>query len=153
IQRVLIGTKLQIWILFLARQLLEKDKDMAQTESQVVALELERVHPIVPTLFDREGLFYAVLEKRPAEIVSKRDMRIPLEIRPGGSAGHFDPDGGELGRGDAATFDKATITPAFLIYRVEFTTLTQWVTDDKRKAVLNNFRNLLAKSMKDFRRY
>ncbi len=126
---------------------------MAQTEAQVVALELERVVPKVPTMFDREGFFYAALEKRPVEIVSKRDMRIPLEIRTGGNFGHFDPDGGDLGRGDAPQYEKALISPAFLRYAVEFTTLTGWVTDDRRKAVLNNFRNLLAKSMAEFRRH
>jgi hypothetical protein len=126
---------------------------MAQTEAQVVALELERVLPKVPTLFDREGTFYAVLEKRPVETVSNRDMRIPLEIRPGGNSGHFDPDGGDLGRGDAPQFDKATIAPVFLKHAVEVTTLSQWATDDRRKAVLNSFRNILAKSMQDFRRY
>lgn len=126
---------------------------MAQTESQVVALELERVLPKVPTLFDRDGFFYAALERRPVEIVSKRDMRIPLEIRTGGNFGHFDPDGGDLGRGDAPTYEKALISPAFLKYGVEFTTLAGWVTDDRRKAVLNNFRNLLAKSMAEFRRH
>lgn len=126
---------------------------MAQTEAQVVALELERVFPKVPTLFDREGLFYAALEKRPVEIVSARDMRVPLEIRPGGNSGHFDPDGGDLGRGDAPSFDKATIAPVYLKHAVEVTTLTQWVTDDRRKAVLNSFRTILAKSMAEFRRF
>src|SRR6266404_1444319 len=126
---------------------------MAQTETQVVALELERVHPIVPTLFDRDGTFFAALEKRPVDVVSNRQMRIPLEIRPGGNFGYFNPDGGDLGRGDAPSFDKAVITPAFIKYGVEFTTLTQWVTDDRRKAVLNNFRHLLAKSMSEFRRH
>lgn len=126
---------------------------MAQTESQVVALELERVIPKVPTLFDREGLFYAALEKKPVEKVSNREMRVPLEIRPGGNSGHFDPDGGSLGRGDAPTFDKATIQPVFLKHAVEVTTLSQWVTDDRRKAVLNSFRNILAKSMAEFRRF
>jgi hypothetical protein len=126
---------------------------MAQTESQVVALELERVNSKVPTLFDREGLFYAALEKRPVEIVSNRDMRIPLEILPGGSPGHFNPDGGDLGRGSASIFDVATIAPVFTKYAVEVTTLSQWATDDRRKAVLNNFRQQLAKSMADYRRF
>lgn len=126
---------------------------MARTESQVVATELERVLPKVPTLFDREGLFYAALEKRPVEIVSNRDMRAPLEIRPGGNSGHFDPDGGDLGRGDAPIYDKATVSPVFLKHAVEVTTLSQWATDDRRKAVVNTFRQTLAKSMSEFRRF
>jgi hypothetical protein len=126
---------------------------MAQTESQVVALELERVFPKVSTLFDREGLFYAALEKRPVEIVSNRDMRVPLELRPGGNPGHFNPDGGDLGRGDAPTYEYATIAPVFTKYACEVTTLSQWATDDRRKAVLNSFRQTLAKSMAEYRRF
>jgi hypothetical protein len=126
---------------------------MAQTESQIVGLELERVLPKVPTLFDRDGVFYAAIEKRPVEIVSNRDMRIPLEIRPGGNPGHFDPDGGDMGRGDAPIYDKAVIHPVYLKYGVEVTTLTVWATDDRRKAVLNSFRQTLAKSMAEFRRF
>lgn len=126
---------------------------MAQTELQVAALELERVQPKVTTMFDRDGYFYAALERRPVEIVSKRDMRIPLEIRTGGNFGHWDPEGGDLGRGDAPSYDKAVITPAFLRYAVEFNTIAGWVTDDKRKAVINNVRNLIAKSMQEFRRH
>ena len=98
---------------------------MAQTEAQIVALELERVYPKVPTLFDREGVFFAALEKRPVEIVSNRDMRVPLELRPGGNSGHLNPDGGDLGRGDAPTYDKAVIHPVYTVHRVEVTTLTQ----------------------------
>lgn len=126
---------------------------MPQTEAQVVGLELERVLPKVPTLFDREGLFYAALEKRPVEVVSNRQMRAPLEMRPGGNSGHFEPEGGDLGRGDAPTFDKATVSPVFLKHAVEVTTLAGWATDDRRKAVLNNIRHTMAKSMSEFRRF
>ena len=40
---------------------------MALAETQVVANELERVEPTVPTLFDRDSVFYANIEKRPVE--------------------------------------------------------------------------------------
>ena len=69
---------------------------MPGVESQVVGAELERVLPKVPTLFDRDDVFYSSIEKRPVEVVSSRDMRVPLEMRPGGKFGYFDPDGGDL---------------------------------------------------------
>jgi len=125
---------------------------MAQTESQVVGVEMERVVPKVPTLFERDDTFFSHIEKRPAEVVSNRLMRIPLELRPGGNFGHFNADNGDMGRGDGPTYDKATISPAFLKEGFEMTTLSQWVTDDKRKAVINSFRQLLAKAMAEFRR-
>lgn len=125
---------------------------MALTESQVVANELEKVQPKVATLFDRDSLFYANIEKRPAEIVSARDMRVPLEIRPGGRFGHYDPAGGDLGRGDGPTFDKAVVSTVHFKFAVEWHKKAQWATDSPRKAVLNTFRHLLAKSMAEFRR-
>jgi hypothetical protein len=126
---------------------------MAQTEVQVAALELERVLPQVPTLFDRDDTFYSQIDRRPAEVVSNRNMRIPLGLRPGGKSGHWDPKGGDLGRGSGPEYDKAVIDVVFLRHAVEFHTLAAWATDDRRKAVLNNFRTLLADSMAEFRRY
>lgn len=126
---------------------------MAQTESQVVAAELERVDPKVPVLFERDAMFYANVEKRPVEKVSSRDMRIPLEIRPGGLAGYFDPAGGDLGRGEGPSFEKAVISTVSFKYAVEWHKKTQWSTDDSRKSVVDSVKHLLANSMKEFRRF
>jgi hypothetical protein len=126
---------------------------MALAETQVVANELERVEPTVPTLFDRDSVFYANIEKRPVEKVSNRDMRIPLELRPGGLFGHYDPAGGDMGRGEGPSFDKALINTVHLKHAVEWHKKAEWATDDARKAVVNTFRHLLAKSMSEFRRH
>lgn len=125
----------------------------AQAEADVVALELERVLPAVPTLFDREGPFYAAIEKRPVEIISNRQMRIPMELRPGGKFGFFNPDGGDLGRGSGTFYDKAVLSPAHIKYAVEYTTLAGWVTDSNKKSVVNNVQRTLAKAMVEFRRH
>lgn len=125
---------------------------MAQTETQVVAAELERVSPKVPILFERESQFYANIEKRPVEKVSSRDMRVPLEIRPGGLFGYYDPAGGDLGRGEGPTFEKATVSTVSFKYAVEWHKKTQWSTDEASKSVVNSVKHLLANSMKEFRR-
>jgi hypothetical protein len=125
---------------------------MAMTESQIVAAELERVDPRVPLLFERDSMFYANIEKRPVEVVSARDMRIPLEIRPGGYFGYFDTAGGDMGRGAGPQFEKALISTVNFRYAVEWHKKTQWATDDARKSVVNAVRHLLAVSMKEFRR-
>ncbi len=123
------------------------------TEAQVLGTELERVSPKVPTLFDRDDVFYSSIEKRNVEVISSRDMRIPLEMRPGGKFGHYDPDGGDLGRGTGPVFDKAVISSVHFKMGVEWTKKAEWSTDEARKAVLNTFRHLLAKSMSEFRRH
>lgn len=124
----------------------------AQTESNIVATELERVVPKLPSMFERDEVFFSNLEKKNVEIVSNRQMRVPLELRPGGSFGHFSADGGDLGRGSGPITDKAVIQPAFLKIGIEFTTLTEWATDDKRKAIINNTRRNIAVAMQEFRR-
>lgn len=125
----------------------------AQAETDVVALELERVKPGLPVLFDREGPFFASIEKRDVEIISNRQMRIPQEIRPGGKFGFYSPDGGDLGRGGGPQFDKAVISPQHIKYGVEYTQLTGWVTDSNKKAVVDNVKRNLTKSMGEFRRH
>jgi hypothetical protein len=125
---------------------------MAGNEIQVVGAELEKVLAKVPTLFDRDDVFYASLDKRPTEVISARDMRIPLEIRPGGKFGYYNPDGGDLGRGDMPTYDKAIINSVHMRHAVEFTAKTVWATDNNRKAVIDAFKANLASAMKEFRR-
>ena len=125
----------------------------AVSEAQVLGVELERVAPKVPTLFDRDDVFYSSIEKKQVEKISSRDMRVPLELRPGGNFGHFDPDGGDLGRGDGPVFDKAVLSSVHFKMGVEWTKKAEWSTDEARKAVLNTFRHLLAKSMSEFRRH
>jgi hypothetical protein len=126
---------------------------MAVSESQVAALELERVIPKVRTLFERDDKFYAHLKKRgDVEKISNRQMRIPLELRPGGSFQYFNPDGGDLGRGGGPTYDKAVVNSVFFSENIEYTKLAEWSTDDERKAIVNGVRRLVATALDELRR-
>lgn len=122
-------------------------------ETQVAAVETERVEPRVGILFERDDTFYSTIEKRPVQVISPRDMRVPLELRPGGKPGHFNPDGGDLGRGDMPTYDKAVVNTVHLRYAMEWTTKRKWATDNSRKAVVDTMRRDIASSMKSFRRF
>lgn len=126
---------------------------MALTEAQVVAAEMERVDPTVAVLFDRDSLFYAQVEKGEVEVTSLRDLRVPLETRTGGNFGGWSPEGGDLGRGDAPIYDVGTINPVYMRHAIEWNKITEWVTDDKRKAVINAFQRTLASAMPEFRRH
>jgi len=125
---------------------------MAVNEAQVAALELEKVVPKVRVLFERDDKFYANIKKRDVEKISHRQMRVPLELRPGGSFQYFNPDGGDLGRGGGPTFDKAVLNCVFLSENIEYTKLTQWATDDARKAIINSVRRLTATALDEMRR-
>lgn len=52
------------------------------TESQIIAIELERIMPKIVTLFERDDTFYKLLNKD-LPLVSSREMKIPLVIEPG----------------------------------------------------------------------
>jgi hypothetical protein len=125
---------------------------VAVVESQVAALELERVIPKIRVLFERDDKFYANIKKRDVEKISNRQMRVPLELRPGGSFQYFNADGGDLGRGGGPTFDKAVLTSVFVSENIEYTKLTQWSTDDERKAITNGVRRLTATALDELRR-
>ena len=125
---------------------------MAVVESQVAGLELERVIPKIRVLFERDDKFYANIKKRDVEKISNRQMRVPLELRPGGSFQYFTADGGDLGRGGGPTFDKAVLTSVFVSENIEYTKLTEWATDDERKAVTNGVRRLTATALDELRR-
>lgn len=127
---------------------------MALLSAQVAASELEKVDPKLPALFDYDDTFYNdIVEEAEAEVVSSRDMRIPFEMRPGGNFSHFDPDGGDLGLGDGPTLDKGLIPVQFLKYAIQWSKKSEWVTDDKRKAIVNLVRHLTAKGMQSFRKH
>lgn len=124
----------------------------ALTEAQVEALELERVIPKIRTVFERDDKFYASIKKRNVEKISNRQMRVPLELRPGGAFQYFNADGGDLGRGGAQQFDKAVLTSVFASENIEYTKLAQWATDDARKAIISSVRRLTATALDELRR-
>ncbi len=125
---------------------------MATGNAEVVGLELERVLPNVATLFERDDVFFTSIKKRNVEKISNRQMRIPLEMSPGGNFGYFDPDGGDLGRGSSQQWDKAVLQAVFMKEGIEYTKLAEWGTDDSRKAVQNAVRQMVAKAMDELRR-
>lgn len=125
---------------------------MAQTEANVTALELERVQPKIRTLFDRDDKFYSSIKKRDVEVVSYRQMRIPLEIASGGAFQYFNPDGGDLGRGGGPQFDKAVVQPVFMSENIEYTKLNEWSTNNDRKAIVKGIRRLTSTSFDELRR-
>jgi hypothetical protein len=125
---------------------------MAATDAQVQATELERVIPKIRTVFERDDKFFSNIEKKDVEVISNRQMRVPLELRPGGSFQYFNADGGDLGRGDAPTFDKALVSCVFMSENIEYTKLVQWATDNDRKAIIQAVRRYTATALDELRR-
>jgi hypothetical protein len=124
----------------------------AGSENQVIAAELERVEPTIPLLYERDDTFFSQVDKRPAEVVSSIAMRVPLELRPGIKTGQWNPDGGDAGRGDMATYDKAEVNTVDFIGRMEWTMRRRWGVDTTRKSTVNTLKRDLANGMAEMRR-
>lgn len=126
----------------------------AAVSAGLINTEIERVRTKLPALFDYDDTFLSEVEKRgDVEEVGAKDMRAPLELRPGGKFGHFEPDHGDMGLGGGPVFDKALIPVVYLKHGIQWSTKTQWATDSKRKNAVNYFRHILAKGMASFRRH
>ncbi len=125
-----------------------------QSGSSVLALELEKVRDKVPLLYERDDLFLKLLQVRgDVEKVSARLMRLPLQLIPGGKAGAFSADAGDLGRGSGTVYDVAQVTPQFFKIGIEFTKLVEWATNTKEKAVENAVKREVKNAMAQFRAF
>ncbi len=124
---------------------------MALINSQTVSVQLEFVRPVVPTLFERTGTTFSMIEKRPADMVSSRTARIPLAASAGGNAHAADFDGPSLGRGSADEYAHGTVTPVGMAFGVEITKLTEYATNSSQKAVLNVTKKAAVNGLKQFR--
>ncbi len=124
---------------------------MPLQNSQVVALQLEKVRPKLPVLYERDDTFFSLIQKREVDRVSTRTARIPLQVQPGGSFGYASFDGGDLGRGSGTAYDYAQITPVGIRMAVEITKLVEYATDASDKAIENAAKRNVADAMKQFR--
>ena len=96
---------------------------MAQMQNaQTIALQLEKVRDKVPLLYERDDVLLTMIQQRgDVEKVSSRNMRLPLQVIPGGKAGSYNADGGDLGRGSGTSYDVAQVSPIFFRFAVEIT--------------------------------
>lgn len=126
----------------------------AQSNSNVIALQLEKVRDKVPLLYERDDILLTMIQQRgDVEKVSNRAMRLPLQINPGGKAGSYNPDGGDLGRGSGTSYDVATISPVFFRFAVEITKLVEYATAGRERAVENAAKREVVNGMKQFRAF
>lgn len=124
----------------------------AMTNTQSVAVQLEKVRRKLPIMYERDDVLFAQIKSRgDVERVSTRNMRIPLKLRPGGKFGQADMDGGDLGRGSGTIYEVATVTPIFFRFGVEITKLVEYATNSSEKAVANAAKKEVIEGMAQFR--
>jgi hypothetical protein len=112
---------------------------MAQMQNaQSVALQLEKVRNKLPRLYERDDILLTRIQLRgDVERVSSRNLRLPLQIRPGGKAGLANLDGGDLGRGSGTTYDVVQVTAVFFRHAAEITKLVEYSINSPEKAIEN----------------
>jgi hypothetical protein len=128
---------------------------MAQMQNaQSVALQLEKVRDKLPLLYERDDILLTMIQQRgDVERVSSRNMRLPLQIRPGGKAGLANMDGGDLGRGSGTIYDVAQVTPVFFRQAVEITKLVEYASNAPEKAIENAAKREVKNAMFQFRSF
>ncbi|MFZ0635644.1 MAG: hypothetical protein WAM08_09000, partial [Candidatus Acidiferrales bacterium] len=128
---------------------------MAQMQNaQTVALQLEKVRDKLPLLYERDDILLTMIQQRgDVERVSSRNMRLPLQIRPGGKAGLANLDGGDLGRGSGTTYDVAQVTPVFFRHAVEISKLVEYASNSPEKAIENAAKREVKNNMQQFRAF
>ena len=126
----------------------------AQNNAQTIALQLEKVRDKVPLLYERDDVLLSMIQQRgDVEKVSSRNMRLPLQVNPGGKAGSYSADGGDLGRGSGTQYDVAQVSPIFFRFAVEITKLVEYASNTREKAIENAVKREIANGMKQFRSF
>jgi hypothetical protein len=126
----------------------------AMSNSQTIAIQLEKVRDKVPLLYERDDVLLSMIQQRgDVEKVSSRAMRLPLQVNPGGKAGSYNADGGDLGRGSGTAYDVATVSPVFYRFAVEITKLVEYASNAREKAIENAAKREVANGMKQFRAF
>src|SRR5229473_3235830 len=80
-------------------------------------------------------------------------MRPPLQVNPGGKAGSYNADGGDLGRGSGTAYDVAQVSPIFFRFAIEITKLVEYATTGRERAIENAAKREVANGMKQFRAF
>jgi hypothetical protein len=126
----------------------------AQANANVIALQLEKVRDKVPLLYERDDILLTMIQQRgDVEKVSSRNMRLPLQVNPGGKAGSYSADGGDLGRGSGTAYDIAQVSPVFFRFAIEITKLVEYATTGRERAIENAAKREVAQGMKQFRAF
>src|SRR6267142_2192019 len=126
----------------------------AQANANVIALQLEKVRDKVPLLYERDDILLTMIQQRgDVEKVSSRNMRLPLQVNPGGKAGSYNADGGDLGRGSGTAYDVAQVSPIFFRFAIEITKLVEYATNGRERAVENAAKREVANGMRQFRSF
>src|ERR1035441_10148550 len=106
----------------------------AGANGDFLSLQLERVRPFLPVAYEREKGFGAKIKKVEGIEVSSRNLRLPIQVSPGGKFGYCTFAGTSLGLGGASSTQVATLTPVGIRFNVQINRDVQYYTNSAEKA-------------------
>src|SRR6266511_903596 len=126
----------------------------ALASAQAASSYLEKLRDKVPLLYERDDVLYTMFQQNAdVEVVSPRNMRISLQLRPGGRGGQADMNGGDLGRGSGTQRIEVNLSPIFFKFGVEVNKLVEYATNKASKAVENIAKKEVKNGMAQFRAF
>ena len=125
---------------------------MAQTQANVAALFKQTYREAIPMLFEVEQDFCSMINsKADIEKAGPSTLLVPKKMTNGGQFRTFSTDGGDMGRGSGATYDKAVLTPLPVLIGLELNKSVKWNTANDAIAVHNAAKDLLTDGMEEFK--
>lgn len=121
--------------------------------SDVLAVQLETVAPLVSEYYDHEDTLFSRFAKMVSHEQSSRDMRIPIPMRPGGKFRQQSFDAVDFGRGSGEHFEYAVIAPIGTSIAFELSDQTLISTNSNAKAITDILSRQLASGMVEYKIY
>ena len=130
---------------------------MATTTSNVVGMQKERVLTNFPRLFlaGENKIITRIMRNGGlgSVPVSKRSLRIPLQIASGGKGRIVNFDGGTLGRGSSIQTVPGFVSTKGFVWALESTTEAYWGTDSAEKSIANLTAVEAAQATENFKQF
>lgn len=129
----------------------------AGNTAAVLGLQKEKVLSNLPKLFlmGEDKIITQIMRNGGlgAVPVSKRSLRIPLQIAPGGKGRIANFDGGTLGRGGSLNTVPGFVSTKGFVWALESTTEAYWGTDTNEKAITSLNALEQAQNMENFKQF
>lgn len=130
---------------------------MATNTAAVLGLQKEKVISNLPKLFlmGENKIITEIMRNGGlgAVPVSKRSLRIPLQIAPGGLGRLVNFDGGALGRGSSINTVPGFVSTLGFVFALESTTEAYWGTDTTEKAITSLNALEQAQQLENFKQF
>jgi hypothetical protein len=129
----------------------------ATNTSNVIGLQKEKVLSNLPKLFlmGEDKIFTQIMRNGGlgSVPVSKRSLRIPLQVAPGGKGRVANFDGGTLGRGGSINTVPGFVSTKGFVWALESTTEAYWGTDGGDRAIASLNALEQAQQMENFKQF